>query len=108
MDINANIQGTFSFAPPPFITIPITPFTVFGVLNIGPEINLRAQANMAIQIFGRIHAGTRFKMAEREYITQILGNGQNANDQVPDQPTDLNPSITNDFRADASMQGQIT
>lgn len=107
-DMDANIQGALSFAPPPFLTIPLTPFTIVGLVNVGPEINLRAEANLGIQVFGSVQAGTSFQMPTREYMVRLNNKGENKDDEMPDAATDLITDVQNIFDADAAMQGQIT
>lgn len=109
MDVNANIQGKFSFGGNDglqILNVPLSPFGVAGVFEIGPALNLAVQASAGIQVFGSIHAGTTFALPEQDFFVQILGDGTQ-NTAPSDPGTFQTPTVTNDFNANIAMQGAI-
>jgi len=109
VDLDANIQGKFTFGGAnglQLLNVPLSPFGVAGVFSIGPSLNLAVQASAGIQVFGSVHAGSTFALPEQDFFVQILGDGTQ-NTAPSDPGTSQKPTVTNDFSADIAMQGAI-
>lgn len=86
IQIGVDATGSTATIPLPslnIITVPLSPFSIPGIINIGPQISAKATGSVAIHAAGRLFAGATLNWPAIKATLNFKGSGATASGFTP-------------------------